>query len=166
MEQKTEQMLGINYTIILSCILIGSAIIMMTLSPIMLNVVYNDETGIRNVPTVSLAVSTLIFVLLGVGIFSILLRTIIIGLNNKWSAMPYGFKKFNNMLYNILLLSITNLSFGILEITLNNNLILGVVAIFLYTIPGYLVLTNLFKIALQDIYMALVKPRLAKDVKA
>jgi hypothetical protein len=77
----------------------------------------------------------------------------------------YNCKKYNGILYNILLLITLNVGFAVMEAQNTPMILLAILAIVVYLIPGYIIINGLYKIAFQGIYMALKSDHKDKTVK-
>jgi hypothetical protein len=161
--KKYENSFKSLYNTILSVLLVISVTILTVVVSNILNQIYTDRLS-PAYPVIEQFVANIIPIIVVLSVVSFIIKLIAVIAKWKAGSILYSWKKFNKVLYNLLLLIILNMGYGILEIQGLNILILGVAAILFYIIPGYLIIDSLYKIVLQDVYMALKSEFIAHEV--
>jgi hypothetical protein len=155
----------ILYTTILMSLLIGAIAINNTVMSVITDFVLTNM-GAPNEPYMASMVFQIIFpVTVILGITAITSGVLKVFKTKNLGDLWYTCKKYNGVLYNILLLITLNVGFAMVEAQNTPIILLAIIAIVVYLIPGYLIINGLYKIAFQDIYMALKSDHKAKAVK-
>ncbi len=146
----------ICYSVVLMSVLIGSITMAMVIMTDLVSDQMADNTGYVY-PLIADFGYKIVYPLIAVTIvLAVLGGCLKIFTTKDLGDLNYKLKKCNGVLYNIIVFIIMNTGLAVLELHAAPTMIIALFCMITYGLIGYIILDGLYKIILQDIYLALV----------